>query len=77
MSKSDIFIVDALRTPVVRYASSLKNSSPDELAALVIKEIVERNLETKSIDKEQNEDIIIGCSNRAGENKRNAALMAG
>jgi 3-oxoadipyl-CoA thiolase len=76
MSKRDVFIVDALRTPIGRYAGSLKDSRPDDLAALVIKEIVKRNLETKSIDKEQIEDVIIGCSNQAGEDNRNVARMA-
>jgi 3-oxoadipyl-CoA thiolase len=76
MSKRDVFVADALRTPIGRYAGSLKDSRPDDLAALVIKEITKRNFEMRSIDKELIDDVIMGCSNQAGEDNRNVARMA-
>lgn len=76
MSNKEVFIVDALRTPIGKYGGSLKNIRPDDLAALVIKEIVLRNLDAKSIDKSLIEDVILGCSNQAGEDNRNVARMS-
>ncbi len=65
-------IVDAVRTPVGRYGGALKDIRPDDLAALVIAEIVRRNrLEPAGI-----EDVIFGCGNQAGEDNRNVARMA-
>ena len=72
----DVFIVDAVRTPVGKYGGSLKDSRVDDLAAHVIKEITSRNLDKNSIDKELIEDVIIGCSNQAGEDNRNLARMS-
>lgn len=72
----DVFIVDAVRTPVGKYGGSLKDARVDDLAALVIKEITTRNLDKNSIDKELIEDVIIGCSNQAGEDNRNLARMS-
>jgi acetyl-CoA acetyltransferase family protein len=68
----EAFIVDALRTPIGRYAGSLGSVRPDDLAALVIQEIVKRN----SIDPNQIEDVLLGCANQAGEDNRNVARMA-
>ena len=76
MGKKDVFIVDALRTPIGKYAGSLKNSRPDDMAALVIKEITNRNFDAKSIDKGLIEDVILGCANQAGEDNRNVARMS-
>lgn len=75
MNKS-AFIIDATRTPIGRYGGSLKDSRPDDLAALVISEIVKRSLEERGISKEWIEDVIIGCSNQAGEDNRNVARMS-
>jgi 3-oxoadipyl-CoA thiolase len=72
----DVFIVDATRTPIGKYGGTLKDSRVDDLTALVIKEITSRNLDKKSIDKELIEDVIIGCSNQAGEDNRNLARMS-
>jgi len=72
----DVFIVDAVRTPIGKYGGSLKDSRVDDLAALVIKEITSRNLDKNSINKELIEDVIIGCSNQAGEDNRNLARMS-
>lgn len=65
-------IVDAVRTPVGRYAGALKDVRPDDLAARCISEIVRRN----NVDPEMIEDIIFGCANQAGEDNRNVARMA-
>ncbi|WP_067726537.1 thiolase family protein [Oceanobacillus damuensis] len=65
-------IIDAIRTPIGRYGGVLKDVRPDDLAALVIKEIVKRN----DFPVEEIEDIYIGCANQAGEDNRNVARMA-
>lgn len=65
-------IVDAIRTPIGRYGGVLKNVRPDDLAAFVIKALLERN----KFPKEEIEDVILGCANQAGEDNRNVARMA-
>jgi len=65
-------IVDAVRTPVGRYGGALKDVRPDDLAAVVIQELVRRN----RLDPQDIEDVIFGCSNQAGEDNRNVARMA-
>jgi 3-oxoadipyl-CoA thiolase len=71
------FIIDAIRTPIGRYAGALKSCRPDDLAALLIKKLIERN----NISPQLIEDIILGATNQAGEDNRNvgrmAALLAG
>lgn len=69
---NEAVIVDAIRTPIGRYAGALKDVRPDDMAALVISKIVERN----KIDPEAIEDVFFGCSNQAGEDNRNVARMA-
>jgi 3-oxoadipyl-CoA thiolase len=68
----EAWIVDAVRTPVGRYGGALATVRPDDLAALVIKAIVERT----KIDPGLVEDVILGCANQAGEDNRNVARMA-
>ncbi len=65
-------IIDAVRTPVGRYGGALKDVRPDDLAALVIQELVRRN----NLDPGSIEDVIFGCGNQAGEDNRNVARMA-
>ncbi|HLA24349.1 MAG TPA: 3-oxoadipyl-CoA thiolase, partial [bacterium] len=65
-------IIDAVRTPVGRYGGVLKDVRPDDLAALVIQELVRRN----HLDPQSIEDVIFGCGNQAGEDNRNVARMA-
>lgn len=68
------YIVDALRTPIGKFNGSLSAVRPDDLAALVVKKIVERNniwLDTKLI-----EEVILGAANQSGEDNRNVARMA-
>jgi 3-oxoadipyl-CoA thiolase len=76
MSKKDVFIVDATRTPIGKYGGALKDVRPDDMAAGVIREIVRRNFDDKGINKELIEDVILGCANQAGEDNRNVARMS-
>ncbi|MCH8904850.1 MAG: 3-oxoadipyl-CoA thiolase, partial [Bacteroidetes bacterium] len=70
---SEVYIIDALRTPVGRYSGQLSSVRPDDMMAMVIKELVERN---KDIDPKEIEEVIIGCANQAGEDNRNVARMS-
>ncbi len=65
-------IVEACRTPIGRYGGALKDVRPDDLGALVIKEVVRRS----EIDPSEIEDVIFGCANQSGEDNRNVARMA-
>jgi acetyl-CoA C-acetyltransferase/3-oxo-5,6-didehydrosuberyl-CoA/3-oxoadipyl-CoA thiolase len=65
-------IVEAVRTPIGSYGGVLKNARPDDLAALVIKTVVER----ARIDPAVIEDVYFGAANQAGEDNRNVARMA-
>ena len=65
-------IVGAVRTPVGRYGGALKDMRPDDLAAFCIAEIVKRN----NLDPNRIEDVVLGCTNQAGEDNRNVARMA-
>lgn len=70
-------IIDAVRTPVGKFGGALKNVRSDDLAALCIAELVKRN----NLDPNLIEDVVLGCTNQAGEDNRNvgrmAALLAG
>jgi 3-oxoadipyl-CoA thiolase len=68
----EAWIVDAVRTPVGRYGGALAAVRPDDLAAAVIRALVDRT----GIDPAQIEDVILGCANQAGEDNRNVARMA-
>lgn len=68
----DAVILSAVRTPIGRYAGSLKDVRPDDMAALVIAEAVKR----AGIDAGNVEDVILGCANQAGEDNRNVARMS-
>jgi 3-oxoadipyl-CoA thiolase len=65
-------ILSAVRTPIGKYAGALKDVRPDDLAALVIAEAVQR----AGVPKDAIEDVILGCANQAGEDNRNVARMA-
>jgi 3-oxoadipyl-CoA thiolase len=69
---TDAVIVAAVRTPVARYNGALKDVRPDDLAAHVIRELIDRT----QLDPEQIDDVIFGCTNQAGEDNRNVARMA-
>jgi len=68
----EAWIVDAVRTPFGRYGGALAAVRPDDLAALVLRAIVERT----GLDPAVVEDVILGCANQAGEDNRNVARMA-
>ena len=68
-----VYIVDILRTPVAKFAGALSTIRPDDLAAITIKKLLERN---PSIDLNEIEDIVLGAANQAGEDNRNVARMA-
>jgi len=67
------YIVDIIRTPIGKYGGALASVRPDDLAAHVIKKLVERN---PSIDVNGIEDVIFGAANQSGEDNRNVARMA-
>lgn len=67
-------IIDAVRTPFGRYRGSLKSVRPDDMAAQVIRSLLERN---PGVARDAIEDVILGCANQAGEDNRNVARMAG
>jgi acetyl-CoA acyltransferase len=69
----DAFIVDAIRTPIGKFQGTLSPVRTDDLAALVIKTLMERN---PKVDWEMVDDVILGCANQAGEDNRNVARMA-
>jgi 3-oxoadipyl-CoA thiolase len=69
----DAFICDAVRTPIGRYGGALKDVRADDLAAIVLRALVERN---PQLDWSQVDDVILGCANQAGEDNRNVARMA-
>jgi 3-oxoadipyl-CoA thiolase len=68
----EAWIVDAVRTPIGRYGGALATVRPDDLAALVIRAVVDRT----GIDPALVEDVILGCANQAGEDNRDVARMA-
>jgi 3-oxoadipyl-CoA thiolase len=71
---TDAFIVDAIRTPFGRFGGALAGVRADDLAALPIAALIERN---KSVDWTVVDDLYYGCANQAGEDNRNVGHMAG
>ncbi|WP_457253905.1 thiolase family protein [Pedococcus sp. P5_B7] len=69
---TEAFIVDGVRTPIGRYAGGLASVRPDDLAALVVREVVARS----GIDPELVDEVVLGAANQAGEDNRNVARMA-
>ncbi len=69
---NEVVIVDAIRTPIGRHAGALAAVRPDDMAALVIRELVDRT----GIDPSTVEEVYFGCANQAGEDNRNVARMA-
>ncbi|ARS37122.1 thiolase family protein [Pontibacter actiniarum] len=67
------YIVDILRTPVGKFGGTLSSVRPDDMAALVLREIVTRN---PNLDPALIEDVVMGAANQAGEDNRNVARMA-
>lgn len=69
----EVVIVDAVRTPIGKYKGALKSVRPDDLGAIVIKALLERN---PSLPLDQIEDVVLGNANQAGEDNRNVARMS-
>ena len=74
MTLRDVYIVDAVRTPVGRYNGALAGVRPDDLAAHAVRELLAR---TPDLDPARIEDVYFGNANGAGEENRNVARMAG
>ena len=70
---SEVFICDAIRTPFGRYGGALATIRTDDLAALPLKALMERN---PGVDWGAVDDVVFGCANQAGEDNRNVARMA-
>lgn len=70
----DAYIIDAIRTPIGNFGGTLAAVRTDDLAAIVITELVKRN---PTLNQEAIEDVLFGCANQAGEDNRNVARMAG
>src|SRR5262245_7359989 len=68
----DVFVVDAVRTPIGRYGGALAEVRPDDLGAVAIAEIVRRT----GVDPAAIDDVLMGCANQAGEDNRNVARMS-
>jgi 3-oxoadipyl-CoA thiolase len=71
---TEAFICDYIRTPIGRYGGALAHVRADDLAAIPIKALIDRN---PGVDWSQLDDVILGCANQAGEDNRNLARMAG
>jgi len=69
----DAYIIDGVRTPIGSYQGTLSAVRADDLGALVIKTVVEKN---PNIPKDAYDDVIMGCANQAGEDNRNVARMS-
>src|SRR5256886_17324321 len=67
------YICDAIRTPFGRYGGALASIRADDLAAIPLKALVERNA---GVDWNAVDDVVYGCANQAGEDNRNVARMA-
>ncbi|PQV49862.1 3-oxoadipyl-CoA thiolase [Paraburkholderia sp. BL21I4N1] len=70
---TEAFLCDAIRTPIGRYAGSLSSVRADDLGAVPLKALMERN---KEVDWNAVDDVIYGCANQAGEDNRNVARMS-
>ncbi|WP_339487297.1 3-oxoadipyl-CoA thiolase [Pseudomonas sp. EL_65y_Pfl2_R95] len=70
---TDALIIDAVRTPIGRYAGALSSIRADDLGAIPIRALIERN---PQVDWSSVDDVIYGCANQAGEDNRNVARMS-
>jgi 3-oxoadipyl-CoA thiolase len=71
---TEAYICDYVRTPIGRYGGALSSVRADDLAAIPIKALIDRNFD---VDWSELDDVILGCANQAGEDNRNLARMAG
>jgi 3-oxoadipyl-CoA thiolase len=68
-----VFLCDAIRTPIGRYGGALSSVRTDDLAAIPLRALIQRN---PSADWQQLDEVVLGCANQAGEDNRNVARMA-
>src|SRR5215217_3938777 len=71
---TEAYICDYVRTPIGRYAGALSSIRADDLAAIPIRALIDRN---PNVDWSELDDVILGCANQAGEDNRNLARIAG
>src|SRR5690242_3464809 len=69
----NVYVIDAVRSPIGKFGGALSSVRPDDLLAHVIRELLLRN---KEVDVNSIEDVIAGAANQAGEDNRNVARMA-
>ena len=69
----DAFICDAIRTPIGRYGGALSSIRPDDLGAIPLRALMERN---PNVDWSKVDDLFYGCANQAGEDNRNVGRMS-
>ncbi len=69
----EAYIIDGVRTPIGSYQGTLASVRPDDLGALVIKSVIDKN---PNIPTDAYDDVIMGCANQAGEDNRNVARMS-
>jgi len=70
---NDALIINAVRTPIGRYAGALSGVRADDLAAIPLRELMRRH---PQVDWNEVDDVLLGCANQAGEDNRNVARMA-
>lgn len=70
---AEAFLIDGVRTPIGRFGGALVGVRPDNMAALVIKGVIDRQ---SDVDFSKTDEVILGCTNQAGEDSRNVARMA-
>ncbi|MDJ0924835.1 MAG: 3-oxoadipyl-CoA thiolase [Acidimicrobiia bacterium] len=70
---AEAFICDSIRTPVGRFGGALSSLRPDDMLALTMRTVIERN---PTVDWSATDDVMMGCANQAGEDNRNVARMA-
>src|SRR5688572_22600854 len=68
----EVWIIDAVRTPIGRHGGALAKVRPDDLAAVAVGAVIQRT----GVDAELIDDVVLGCANQAGEDSRNIARMA-
>src|SRR5207245_1786033 len=73
MTMETAYICDAIRTPFGRYGGALASVRTDDIAAIPLKALVDRNA---AVDWNAVDDVVYGCANQAGEDNRNIARMA-
>ncbi|HSD66217.1 MAG TPA: 3-oxoadipyl-CoA thiolase, partial [Vicinamibacteria bacterium] len=69
---TEAWIIDAVRTPIGRYGGMLAGVRPDDLGAIVVKELLART----GVPAADVEDVYLGCANQSGEDSRNVARMS-